>query len=105
VLSYAQAYALPVILYAQTIALASKILSLELLLSILDNPGPTFCNSEVFAELVRDSLVMALLQNCVTTIEPVFRLSSSIFVTLIAHFKPHLKTEIGKSTFAWTCVT
>ncbi len=77
------------------VALASKTLSLGLLFSILDNPGPTFCNSDTFLQLVRDHLVMSLVQNSVFTVESVFRLSSSIFVALIAHFKPHLKTEIG----------
>lgn len=78
-----------------SIAIASKTLALELLLSILDKSGSTFQNTEMFVDLVRENLVMSLLQNSVTTVEPVFRLSSSLFISLVAHFKPHLKQEIG----------
>lgn len=78
---------------------------------MLDKPGYTFRNSEVpvlartqhahsraqmFVDLVRESLVNSLLQNSVSTVETVFSLSSSIFVSLVAYFKPHLKTELGR---------
>eukprot|EP00462_Mataza_sp_D1_P023775 CAMPEP_0175130550 /NCGR_PEP_ID=MMETSP0087-20121206/6066_1 /TAXON_ID=136419 /ORGANISM="Unknown Unknown, Strain D1" /LENGTH=1929 /DNA_ID=CAMNT_0016412775 /DNA_START=93 /DNA_END=5878 /DNA_ORIENTATION=- len=77
------------------LALRSKTQALELLLSVLEHSGNTFRHSPRFIALVKDDLVMSLLKNSVTPIEAIFRLSSQIFIALIRHFKPYLKTEIG----------
>jgi brefeldin A-inhibited guanine nucleotide-exchange protein len=79
----------------EPLALRSKSLSLELILSVLENAGATFRTAPQFIKLVKDDLVMSLLKNSVTPIESIFRLSSSIFVILVAHFKLQLKKEIG----------
>ena len=83
------------IIFYYNIALRSKVLSLELLLSILENCGPTFRTARKFIEAVKENLAMSLLESCVSPIEQIFSLSLSIFVSLLRHFKPHLKTEIG----------
>ncbi|KAK7921931.1 hypothetical protein WMY93_008833 [Mugilogobius chulae] len=57
--------------------LRSKVLSLQLLLSILQN-----------------YLCVALSKNGVSSVPEVFELSLSIFLTLLSHFKTHLKMQI-----------
>lgn len=76
------------------VALQSKILSLELLLSILDHAGPTFRTSEKFVYLVRSYLCVSLLKNATSSNTQVVGLSLRIFIAMTAHFKDHLKSEI-----------
>jgi len=80
---------------SDSVALRSKILSLELLFSVLQGSGEVFRNTPRFIALVKEELVMSLLKNSVTPIEIIFRLSSQIFVNFVTNFKQHLKTEIG----------
>lgn len=78
------------------IAVDSKVLSLQLLLSILSNAGPTFRTTKHFLATVRGDLVTCLLRNsAASSIETIFALSSSLFVALVCHFKPHLHAVIG----------
>jgi brefeldin A-inhibited guanine nucleotide-exchange protein len=81
---------------AGLIAVDSKILTLQLLLSILSNAGPTFRTSKHFLATVKGDLVNCLLRNsAASSIETIFALSSSLFVALVCHFKPHLHAVLG----------
>lgn len=75
------------------IALQSKILSLELILSILEASGPSFRSGDKFIYAIRQYLCMSLIKNCTSNITQVVNLSLRIFVVLIKNFKDHLKAE------------
>ncbi|KDO24017.1 hypothetical protein SPRG_10713 [Saprolegnia parasitica CBS 223.65] len=75
-------------------AFQSKLVSLDLLLSILNHSGPAFRSSDKFLQLVRQYLCVSLLQNCTSNYTQIVELSLRVFVELIAHFKAHLKAEI-----------
>lgn len=79
----------------EPLALRSKTLSLELLLNVLKNSGPSFQSLPMFVDLIKEDLVKSLLKNSVTVENTIFRLSSSLFECIIMKFKPCLKTEIG----------
>lgn len=74
--------------------LRSKVLSLHLLLSILQNAGPVFRSNEMFIMAIKQYLCVALSQNGVSPVKDVFELSLSIFVALLSNFKIHLKKQI-----------
>lgn len=74
--------------------LRSKVLSLHLLLSILQNAGAVFRSNEMFIMAIKQYLCVALSQNGVSPVKDVFELSLSIFVTLLSNFKIHLKKQI-----------
>eukprot|EP00058_Branchiostoma_floridae_P024484 XP_002609974.1 hypothetical protein BRAFLDRAFT_124394 [Branchiostoma floridae] len=74
--------------------LRSKVLSLQLLLSILQNAGPVFRTNEMFINAIKQYLCVALSKNGVSPVPKVFELSLAIFLTLLSHFKTHLKMQI-----------
>lgn len=74
--------------------LRSKVLSLHLLLSILQNAGPVFRSNEMFIMAIKQYLCVALSKNGVSSVPEVFELSLSIFVALLSNFKTHLKKQI-----------
>lgn len=74
--------------------LRSKVLSLHLLLSILQNAGPVFRSNEMFIMAIKQYLCVALSKNGVSSVPEVFELSLSIFVALLSNFKAHLKHQI-----------
>lgn len=74
--------------------LRSKILSLELLLSCLQNAGNVFKTNERFVSAIKQYLCVALSKNGVSSVPQVFELSLAIFVTLLSEFKTHLKKQI-----------
>ncbi|KAK5639975.1 hypothetical protein RI129_010786 [Pyrocoelia pectoralis] len=74
--------------------LRSKILSLHLLLSILQNAGPAFRSNEMFVTAIKQYLCVALSKNGVSSIPEVFELSLAIFLALLSNFKMHLKMQI-----------
>ena len=74
--------------------LRSKILSLELLLSCLQNAGNVFKTNEMFVSAIKQYLCVALSKNGVSSVPQVFELSLAIFVTLLSEFKTHLKKQI-----------
>lgn len=74
--------------------LRSKVLSLHLLLSILQNAGPVFRSNEMFIMAIKQYLCVALSKNGVSSVPDVFELSLSIFVALLSNFKVHLKKQI-----------
>ena len=74
--------------------LRSKILSLRLLLSILQNAGPVFKTNEMFINAIKQYLCVALSKNGVSSVPEVFELSLTLFLTLLSNFKQHLKMQI-----------
>uniref|UniRef100_A0A8C4SGF7 ADP-ribosylation factor guanine nucleotide-exchange factor 2 (brefeldin A-inhibited) n=1 Tax=Erpetoichthys calabaricus TaxID=27687 RepID=A0A8C4SGF7_ERPCA len=74
--------------------LRSKIVSLQLLLSILQSAGPVFRTHEMFINGVKQYLCVALSKNGVSSVPYVFELSLAIFLTLLSNFKIHLKMQI-----------
>ncbi|KAJ8267917.1 hypothetical protein COCON_G00130890 [Conger conger] len=74
--------------------LRSKVLSLQLLLSVLQNAGPVFKTNEMFINAIKQYLCVALSKNGVSSVPEVFDLSLSIFLTLLSNFKTHLKMQI-----------
>ncbi|EDV23139.1 uncharacterized protein TRIADDRAFT_36208 [Trichoplax adhaerens] len=74
--------------------LRSKVLSLELLLSILQNSGPVFRTNKTFIDAIKQYLCVALSKNGVSSVPSVFELSLSIFLILMEKFKTHLKMQI-----------
>jgi brefeldin A-inhibited guanine nucleotide-exchange protein len=84
----------------------SKILSLELIHMILDqSSGPAFHNSERFVNnAIKKYLCVSLLNNGVSPVPRVFKLSLSIFLALMSHYRENLKAEIGvffSKIFLW----
>jgi brefeldin A-inhibited guanine nucleotide-exchange protein len=74
--------------------LRSKILSLQLILSILQNSGPSFQSSDLFAIAIKQYLCVALSKNGVSNVSEVFELSLAIFLALLSSFKTRLKMQI-----------
>jgi len=74
--------------------LRSKILSLELLSSILGSAGPVFRENPLFISAIQQYLCVALSNNAVSNVPQVFELSLEIFVKLLKNFKTHLKGQI-----------
>uniref|UniRef100_UPI00398F7C2F brefeldin A-inhibited guanine nucleotide-exchange protein 2-like n=1 Tax=Pristiophorus japonicus TaxID=55135 RepID=UPI00398F7C2F len=74
--------------------LRSKIISLQLLLSVLQNAGPVFKTNEMFINAIKQYLCVALSKNGVSCVPDVFELSLAIFLTLLSHFKINLKMQI-----------
>ena len=72
----------------------SKMLALELLLSILQNAGPVFKTDDGFISAIKQYLCVALSRNGVSSVPQVFEVSLSIFLTLLSFFKSHLKMQI-----------
>lgn len=85
---------LPLSLHLRSHELRSKVLSLQLLLSILQNAGPVFKTNEMFINAIKQYLCVALSKNGVSSVPEVFELSLSIFLTLLSHFKTYLKMQI-----------
>ncbi|GBG26811.1 Brefeldin A-inhibited guanine nucleotide-exchange protein 1 [Hondaea fermentalgiana] len=76
------------------IALRSKILSLDLVLSILEASGPAFRNNKDFVYAIKNYLTSSLVKNSVSSNTQVVGLSLRIFVALQSRFAEHLKEEI-----------
>lgn len=79
---------------SEPISMQSKVLSLELLLSVLEHAGPSFRGGARFVGAVRQYLCVSLLKNCTSNVTHVVALSLRIFVALISKFRDHLKAEI-----------
>ncbi|XP_053552297.1 brefeldin A-inhibited guanine nucleotide-exchange protein 2, partial [Bombina bombina] len=74
--------------------LRSKIISLQLLLSVLQNAGPVFRTHEMFINAIKQYLCVALSKNGVSSVPDVFELSLAIFLSLLSNFKTHLKMQV-----------
>lgn len=84
--------------YARSHELRSKVVSLQLLLSVLQNAGPVFRTHEMFINAIKQYLCVALSKNGVSSVPDVFELSLAIFLTLLSNFKMHLKMQIEVRT-------
>jgi brefeldin A-inhibited guanine nucleotide-exchange protein len=73
----------------------SRILSLQLISSVLTNSGPVFRASYSFIQDIKQTLCLSLLNNVVSTNPKIFNISLSVFKTLFVYFKDHLKVEIA----------
>lgn len=82
------------LLHSRSHELRSKIISLQLLLSLLQGAGPVFRAHDMFANAIKQYLCVALSKNGVSSVPEVFELSLAIFLTLLSHFKIHLKMQI-----------
>jgi len=71
-----------------------KVVALELLKLLLENTGPTFRASELFASAIRQHLCAALLRNSTSAVPAALQLSCSIFLTLLSKFRTSLKAEV-----------
>eukprot|EP01080_Neovahlkampfia_damariscottae_P002329 gene2329-2797_t len=80
---------------SDSIEMRSRILSLQLISSVLTNSGPVFRASYSFIQDIRQTLCLSLLNNVVSTNPKIFNISLSVFKTLFVHFKDHLKVEIA----------
>jgi brefeldin A-inhibited guanine nucleotide-exchange protein len=65
-------------------ATATKILSLELILSVFEHCGPAFRNGEKFIYAVKNFLCVSLLKNCVSSNTTVAHLSLKVFLLLVS---------------------
>lgn len=74
--------------------LRSKILSLQLLLGILQNGGQALATGDIFVSAIKTYLCVALSQNGVSSIGPVFELSLALFIELLTKYKRHLKPQV-----------
>jgi brefeldin A-inhibited guanine nucleotide-exchange protein len=79
---------------AKSHELRSKILSLELQLSILQSAAEVFTSDPLFIDVVIKYLCVALSKNGVSHVPAVFELSLGIFLVLLSKFKRHLKMQI-----------
>ena len=76
------------------VTVSSKILSLELLLSILNHAGETFRTNLRFLTTIRQYLCVSLLNNCMHSVSTVVSLSLRLFLVLVKSFKNDLLPEI-----------
>eukprot|EP00934_Nitzschia_sp_Nitz4_P000938 Nitzschia sp. Nitz4//scaffold97_size77645//35123//41576//NITZ4_005518-RA/size77645-processed-gene-0.93-mRNA-1//-1//CDS//3329560656//938//frame0 len=76
------------------LALNNKVLSLELLLTIMEYAGDVLCYGDKFVHLVQSQLCVALIKNCMSNHSQVAFLSQKIFFVLVHKFKAHLHDEI-----------
>ncbi|XP_028967932.1 brefeldin A-inhibited guanine nucleotide-exchange protein 1 [Galendromus occidentalis] len=72
----------------------SKILSLQLLLTVIQNAGPVFRTNPVFINAIKQYLCVALSKNGVSPVPEVFQISVTIFLALLDKFKTHLKMQV-----------
>ena len=79
---------------AEPISMQSKVLSLELLLSVLEHAGPAFRKGPRFVGAVRQYLCVSLLKNCTSSATHVVALALRLFVALIVRFRSNLKAEV-----------
>ncbi len=80
--------------FKNSIDIKSKILSLQLILSTLQNAKPAFKHSTHMISVIRRYLCVSLSKNGVSPVLEVFELSLAIFVALLADYKQHLKKQI-----------
>lgn len=86
------------VFFTRSHELRSKVVSLQLLLSVLQNAGPVFRTHEMFINAIKQYLCVALSKNGVSSVPDVFELSLAIFLTLLSNFKMHLKMQIEVRT-------
>lgn len=81
-------------LHCRSHELRSKLLSLQLLLSVVQNAGPVFRQHPVFLSVIRSNLCVALSRDGASSVTEVAELSLALFLALLSNFKAHLKKQI-----------
>jgi brefeldin A-inhibited guanine nucleotide-exchange protein len=83
--------------WSESVALRSKLLSLELLRGLVGSSGPAFRSGDRFIYALRHYLAPSLLTNCMSSAMEVVDQSLDIFDMLLRKetLRPLLKTEIG----------
>lgn len=72
----------------------TKIIGLELILTVLEKPKHSFLHKKAFIEEIKNRLCEGLLRYSVSNEKTVFSLVASIFFCLFLHFRKHLKSVI-----------
>jgi brefeldin A-inhibited guanine nucleotide-exchange protein len=73
----------PITTATDPLALNSKVLSLELILTVFDNRGESFRKNEKFIYAVQNYLCVSLLKNCMSVHTDVAYLSLKLFIVLV----------------------
>lgn len=81
-------------LMSNPVALQSKLLSLDLVQSLLEGSGPAFRSGPKFIAAIKQYLCVGLLKNFVSTIPALSSLSLKMFMTLMRQFKKHIANEV-----------
>ena len=76
------------------VSVHATILLLQLLKQLVFRPSATFTSSPQFVRTIKQQLIGALLQSCLSQNRPIFIISIEIFTCLIDCFKMFLKREI-----------
>jgi brefeldin A-inhibited guanine nucleotide-exchange protein len=76
------------------IAMRTKIIGLELILTVLEKPKQSFLTKKAFIDEIKNKLCEGLLRYSVSSEKTVFSLVASIFFCLFFHFRKHLKNVI-----------
>lgn len=76
------------------IEVKSKILSLQLILTTLQNAKPVFKQNRHIISIIRKYLCVSLTKNGVSPITEVFEFSLSIFLSLLVDYKKYLKKQV-----------
>lgn len=85
-------------LLPDSVDVKSKILSLELILSILQTAGPTFKHTHRFInKAFKRYLCPSIGINGISSLPRVFQLTLNVFLLLISNFKVYLKVRVLKS--------
>ncbi|OAJ43833.1 hypothetical protein BDEG_27149 [Batrachochytrium dendrobatidis JEL423] len=75
-------------------SIKSRILAMELILSVLNNIGPVLHTDGLYVKLVRENLCLSVSRNAVNTNPALFELSLSIFLLVIRYYRDKLKVEV-----------
>ena len=80
--------------YKNNIEIKSKILSLQLILTTLQNAKQPFKQNRHIISIIRKYLCVSLTKNGVSPITEVFEFSLAIFVSLLVDYKKYLKKQV-----------
>ncbi|TPX34634.1 hypothetical protein SmJEL517_g02669 [Synchytrium microbalum] len=72
----------------------TRILALELIMSVMNNSGPIIQSDELYVSLIRQSLCLSISRNAIATNPMLFELSLSIFLMLVRMYRAKIKLEI-----------
>ena len=72
-----------------------KKLSLEIIISIIENNNYLLSNNKQFIQVIRDNLSEGLFKNCLSEYMDIFQLSVNVFFLLWKYFREYLKNQIG----------
>lgn len=79
-------------------AMKSRILAMELIMSILSNVGPVVSNDPLFVTIIQKDIYAAISKNSTTSNATLFELSLSIYLLTIRHYRSYMKLEIESMT-------